>query len=96
MGDYFGEAVSRTAFAEKAAPPESGMQFGIGALLCMLIAASIYESFDEPSRGWLTFWWATVVLPAFTIWRLIKLPDHFRKKAIWNQSWICKRSRTRF
>lgn len=90
-GDFESETVTRTPFAEKAAPPDSGIGVGLGLVFATWAFAWIADS-AKASDGW---WYAIalyfVAAVVFFLRRLFQLPAHYRRMAVWRKSWICKR-----
>jgi hypothetical protein len=95
-GTHESETVTRTPFAERAAPPVSGISHGIGAVLSLLFILLIMSAFTPPDALVAVMWLAIAGAIVYTIWRIKQWPDHRRKKAVWDASWICRRCGTIF
>lgn len=76
--------VTRTAFAERAAPPSPMIKGALAGILFFGIAAALFDG------GWSVACGIVAALfVAFLAWRLISLPSYFRERKNWEASWIC-------
>jgi hypothetical protein len=90
---YEANTVSRTAFAERAAPPVSGVGQGIGATLTFLFVGFLAYDF-VPTSVHVVFAILILGAAAYTVMRIVNFPKHLRQHAAWERSWICKRCGT--
>jgi len=94
-GVHGGSTTSQTGFAQRAAPPSHGLDEG--PMIIFLGAAVAVVG---------TFWGGAALYgigALFALWgvghliyRVVTLPDWFKRKAEWRRSWICGRCGTVF
>jgi hypothetical protein len=94
-GSYTGTAVSQTAFAKRAAPPASGIENYLWAILIFggitIFAVKFSGMFLILLAGIPT---AVVIL--LLVRAIIRLPQLSRDKALWEKTWICRRCGDKF
>ncbi len=85
------DVTSLSAFAQRAAPPISGVGYTGGG---MAVVGFIWVVLNDMSamRGQdVTTYigWIAIVFALLFIWRLLALPKYFRARTDWQNTWIC-------
>ena len=79
-------STTRTAFAQRAAPPNNWIAAPLTLLVMLGGIYGILRMGTLPPQNWLLL---LMIPPAYWLYRLIRSPKYREARARWETSWIC-------